>query len=154
MRKLVLLFAAMLVVAAGCTTKSETGSAADTSTSSTREAQAGGTTTSGPTTGSSDEASASEQCQAILVLMGGLSVGGALPEGQVRDELEQNLADARTKVPESLQGDVQVIADGVQDADGIVEWGRFVASAQYRDAVGNLQRYLTDNCDPGDLLPG
>jgi hypothetical protein len=150
-----LLVAATLlaVSAAGCTTKEHTGAADDTTiTSSPREPRGGGGTTL-PSPDSSDESSTAEQCQAVLVLMGGLSVGGALPEGQVRDDLEQKLAEARTKVPEQLQGDVEVIAEGVQGADGIVEWGRFIASPEYRDAVGNLQRYLTDNCGASDLLP-
>lgn len=158
MRKagLFLVAAMALTAVVGCSTKESGTESSGTSTSSSTTERATGTsegTGSSGGTGASESASTSDQCQAVLLLMGGVSVGGALPEGQARDELEQQIADARQKVPADLQDDIDTIGDGVQDADGIVAWGRFLASQEYRDAIGNLQQFLTDNCGADDLLP-
>jgi hypothetical protein len=159
MRKLgALLAVGMVVVAlAGCSTTKNEDVASDSSESSTSstETERSTSTTAGSDAGSSSDdggsgASDLDQCQAVSLLLGGLTASGAVPDDS---ELQQQIEDAKQNVPEDLQDDIQVIADGFQDADGIVGWGQFIASDEYRDAATNLQQYLTDNCDVRDLLP-
>jgi hypothetical protein len=156
MRKLgVLLAAVALVVSvAGCSTKSNEDVSADSPTTETERStsttdDASGSTGSSTSSGDGD-ASDLDQCQSVSLLLGGLTAGAAVPDDS---ELQQKIEDAKQNVPEDLQDDIQTIQDGFQDADGIVGWGQFLTSDEYADAAANLQQYLTDNCDVGDLLP-
>jgi hypothetical protein len=63
-----------------------------------------------------------------------------------RDELEQQLEEIKGKVPADIQDDLQTIADGLADADGLVEIGEFFDSDEYKQADENFTTYLQDTC--------
>jgi hypothetical protein len=64
-------------------------------------------------------------------------------------ELDRQLDEIRDKVPADVQDDLQTIADGLSEADGLVEVGEFFESEEYRRADENVTAYLEETC--GDV---
>ena len=68
--------------------------------------------------------------------------------------MEQQLGEIKGKVPADIQDDMDVISQGMADADGIVELGKFFDSDEFKDADANIQQYFEDTCGTADGSPG
>lgn len=66
-----------------------------------------------------------------------------------RQELQDQVDQIKGQVPEDIQDDMQTIADGIANADGLVEVGEFFDSEEYQQADENITRYLEETCPTG-----
>ena len=163
MRKLgVLLVAGVLLFsAASCTTKkAEDVSAGSATTEASDNGNGGETSTTKRSTTTTESTSASNRsdasdipalgdlgdCLQVSLTYAGLFLGAAFATDDQKAELEQQLGDIKGKVPADIQDDMDVISQGMSDADGIVELGEFLDSNEFKDADANIQQYFEDTC--------
>ena len=162
MRKLgVLLVAGVLLFsAASCTTKTaEDVSAGSPSTEASNNDNGETSTTRRSTTTTVSESDAGDtdvsdipalgdlgDCLEVSLTYAGLFLGAAFATDEQRAELEQQLDEIKGKVPADIQDDMDVISQGMADADGIVGLGEFLDSDEFKEADANIQQYFEDSC--------
>jgi len=162
MRKWSALFMAGLLTVAvvGCSTKkSEDVSAGATTTEATSEDETTTTKKSSTTTEGTDSTSDSDSgddvpalgdlgdCLEVSLTYAGLFLGATFATDEQMAEIEQSLEEIKGKVPADIQDDMEVIAQGMADADGIVGLGEFMDSDEFKEADANIQAYFEETCN-------
>jgi hypothetical protein len=154
------MMACMLVVAlAGCSKKKSDDSAANASSTTTTASSSDNsstTTTSGSSTDASDlnnaldGLGASGDCIAIASSYAAiyLSALGASDDA-TKQQLEDQLNQIKGKVPSNIQSDLDVIANGIRNADGLTGLGKFFDSDEYKKANQEITDYLDQTCGTG-----
>src|SRR4051812_21066294 len=167
MRKLGVLLAAgvLLFSAASCTTKKAEDVSAGSPTTEARSGDEDGgttsttrrsTTTTESQTGSSDSTPDIPalgdlgDCLEVSLAYAGLFLGATFATDDQKEELEQQLGEIKGKVPADIQDDMDVIEQGMANADGIVELGQFLDSDEFKNADANIQQYFEDSCGTAD----
>jgi len=69
-------------------------------------------------------------------------LGGDEAMQQAMDDLDA----IKGEVPEDIQDDLDVIASGLADTNGIIEAGEFMDSDEYKEADKNITAYLEETC--------
>jgi hypothetical protein len=167
---LALLVAAVLALAAaGCSSSSkdeENVSSGTTERASAPEEEATGTTPAEDEEGSSSDGGSSddgsseggdtdlipgegrfEDCLEVGMTYAGIYLSAlGLATEEDRKQLEQTVEDIKGKVPEDIKDDLQVVADGIAEADGLTGISEFFETDEYKQADENIQRYLEETC--------
>jgi hypothetical protein len=151
--------AALLTVATvGCSSKSSDDVSAESST--TTEAPAGndgegssatnddssGDDTSGSGSGVLDDL---QTCGSVSALAVTLGLGAAFLTDDQKAEVEQQLDELQGKVPDEIEGDIETLRNGAENADSLQELGTFLDSDEYSQAMDNIGQYLEETCDIG-----
>lgn len=88
-----------------------------------------------------------EDCLEVGLTYAGIYLSAlGLATEEDRKQLEQTVEDIKGKVPEDIQDDLQVIADGIAEADGLAGISEFFETDEYKQADENIQRYLEETC--------
>jgi len=166
MRKLsaLLLAGLFLLAVVGCSTKSnEDVSAGSTTTDSQDDDDGDETTTTRRSSGTTDDDGSGPDigdlpvlgdCLEVSLAYAGLFLGSAFASDEDKAELEQQLDEIKGQVPEDIQDDMDTIANGMANADGIIELGEFLDSDEYKEADANIKAYFETTCDLDDGSEG
>ena len=161
MRKLGVLLAAgvLLFSAASCTTKKAVDVSAESSTTEAHSSEGGGTTTSTRRTTTTESQSDSSDipglgdlgdCLEVSLAYASIFITATFANDDQMNELEQQLDEIKGKVPADIQDDLDVISQGMADADGIAGVGEFLDSDEFKEADANIQQYFEESCGTAD----
>jgi hypothetical protein len=85
-------------------------------------------------------------CLEVSLTYAGLFLS-LLPGAEVDSaEIEQSLDEIRGSVPEDVQDDLDVIADGLADADSYEDVSDFLDSDEFTEADANINAYFEEEC--------
>ncbi len=76
----------------------------------------------------------------------GLVLGATFATDEQKAELEQQLGEIKGKVPADIQDDMDVISQGMANADGFAELGQFLDSDEFKQADANIKQYFEQTC--------